>query len=142
MYEIPQPEVLDPERFGGNRDSRSFAEHRDLAARLTTELRETCAYARTLWQELDAVRHYLVDSLPRPAGSGRTLGGAAPTGPHDDNGWRAWVGVYASVVSILEGPRGDSGFGADEARQIMRARLDFPSDQQPTLETIEGSARS
>jgi hypothetical protein len=140
MYDIPQPEVLDPDRIGGNRDSMSFAEHRDLASRLDGELRQTCAYARALWEELDAVRHYLVESLPRPAGSGSALGGAAPTGPLDDQGWQAWMGVYSTVVSTLEGPRGDAGFGMDEARQIMRSRLDFPSDQQPTLETIERTA--
>lgn len=137
MYDIPQPEVLDPGRLGSNRDSMSMAERRDHADRLVRELAESCAYGRALWQQLDAVRHYLVDSLPHPAKPGAPLDGAHPAGREDLAGWQAWMDTYAAVVSVLEGPRGDSGFGHDEARQIVRSRLDFPADQQPTLETIE-----
>ena len=137
MYDIPQPEVLDPNRNGANRDSMSFSEQRSAADRLARELRESCAYGRALWEQLDAVRRYLVDSLPRPAQPGAPLGGAHPTGRDDLAGWQAWIDTYAAVVSVLEGPRGDSGFGRDEARQLVRARLDFAADQQPTLETIE-----
>ena len=103
------------------------------------ELRESCAYGRALWDQLNAVRHYLVDSLPHPATAGAPLDGAHPSGRGDLEGWQAWMDTYAAVVSVLEGPRGDSGFGHDEARQIVRSRLDFPADQQPTLETIERS---
>jgi hypothetical protein len=137
MYDIPQPEVLDPDRLGGNRDSMGFAESKEVAGRLRRELEESCAYGRALWQQLDAVRRYLVDSLPRPAAAGLPLGGAAPTGRDDEHGWRAWTDIYAAVVGTLEGPRRDSGFGYDEARQIVRSRLEFSADQQPTLETIE-----
>jgi hypothetical protein len=137
MYDIPQPQVLDPDRLGSNRDSGSAAERRDISQRLVRELNESCAYGRALWQQLDAVRHYLVDSLPHPAQAGAPLDGARPAGREDIEGWQAWMDTYAAVVSVLEGPRGDSGFGHDEARQIVRSRLDFPADQQPTLETIE-----
>lgn len=137
MYDIPQPEILDPDRNGANRDSMSFSEQRSAADRLARELRESCAYGRALWEQLDAVRHYLVESLPRPAQPDAPLEGAHPTGRDDLIGWQAWMDTYAAVVSILESPRGDSGFGRDEARQIVRARLDFAADQQPTLETIE-----
>lgn len=133
MYDIPQPEVLDADRTGTNRDTMSSSQHHELA----DELRESCAYGRALWEQLNAVRRYLVDSLPRPAEAGAALGGAHPTGRDDIDGWQAWFDTYAAVVSILEGPRGDSGFGRDEARQIAKSRLDFPADQQPTLETIE-----
>jgi hypothetical protein len=137
MYDIPQPEVLDPYRISGNRDSMAFGEHRDAAQRLARELAETCAYGQALWQQLDAVRHYLVDSLPKPVSDGGALGGASPTGRDDVPGWQAWTDLYASVVATLEGPRRDSGFGYDEARQIVRSRLEFSADQQPTLETIQ-----
>jgi hypothetical protein len=137
MYDIPTPEALDAHRFGGNRDSMGFAAGKDVADRLLRELEETCTYARALWQQLDEVRHYLVDSLPRPAANGAPLGGAAPTGRDDEQGWQAWTDIYTAVVGTLEGPRRDSGFGHDEARQIVRSRLEFAADQQPTLETIE-----
>lgn len=141
MYDIPQPEVLDPDRIGTNRDTMSSSQqHHELAERVIAELRESCAYGRALWEQLNAVRHYLVESLPRPAESGAPLGGAHPTGHDDVAGWQAWFDTYAAVVSILEGPRGDSGFGRDEARQIAKSRLDFTADQQPTLETIERAA--
>jgi hypothetical protein len=137
MYDIPRPEVLDPERIGSDRDTMSSSDHGDLADRLRRELHDTCAYGQALWQELNAVRRYLVDSLPRPADTGAPLGAAHPTGRDDIGGWQAWFDRYAAVVSVLEGPRGDSGFGRDEARQLVKSRLDFPADQQPTLETIE-----
>jgi hypothetical protein len=137
VYDIPRPEVLDPDRLSGGRDSMAFADHRDAAARLTRELRDSCAYGQALWDQLEAVRRYLVDSLPRPVAPGGVLGGASPTGRTDEAGWRAWIGVYAAVVATLEGPRRDSGFALDEARQIARSRLEFSADQQPTLETIE-----
>ena len=141
MYDIPQPEVLDPERVGTTRDTMgsSRAQH-ERAELMMDELRESCAYGRALWDQLNAVRHYLVDSLPRPAQSGAPLGGAHPTDHDDVAGWQAWFDTYAAVVSILEGPHGDSGFGRDEARQIAKSRRDFTADQQPTLETIERSA--
>src|SRR6266516_4701259 len=119
MYDIPQPEVLDPMRFGSNRDSMSMAEHRNISDQLLRELRESCAYGRALWEQLDAVRRYLVECLPRPAQPFAMLGGAHPTGPDDISGWQMWLDTYAAVVSVLEGPRGDSGFGRDEARQIV-----------------------
>lgn len=138
MYDIPQPELLNPDRLGRGRDSMAFGtDHRDRAERLLAELRETCAYGRTLWEQLEAVRHYLVDSLPRPAAVGAALGGAAPTGRDDEQGWQAWVDMYSAVVGTLEAPRRDSGFGRDEARQIARSRLEFSAEQQPTLETIQ-----
>lgn len=137
MHEIPQPEVLNPDRLGGNRDTMGFGGDPETAERLFRELQETCEYARALWQQLDAVRNYLVDSLPRPAATGGPLGGASPAGRDDERGWQAWTDVYTAVVGCLEGPRRDSGFGHDEARQIVRSRLEFSADQQPTMETIE-----
>jgi hypothetical protein len=137
MYDIPQPEVLDCNRLGAGRDSMAFTDRGDLAQRLTRELEESCAYGKAMWEQLDAVRRYLVDCLPKPAADRAPLGGAAPTGRDDERGWRAWIEIYASVVGTLEGPRRDSGFGRDEARQIARSRLEFSAEQQPTLETVQ-----
>ncbi|HZC72636.1 MAG TPA: hypothetical protein VE442_18205 [Jatrophihabitans sp.] len=137
MYDIPQPELLDPNRHGADRDTMAAADHRDRAERLAAELRQTCAYGQALWAQLQAVRRYLIDSLPRPATGGAALDGARPTGQDDLVGWQAWMDAYAGVVSVLEGPHGDSGFARDEASQLVRARRDFAADQQPTLETIE-----
>lgn len=137
MHDIPQPEVLDCHRLAGGRDSMAFVGQHDQVALLKRELEESCAYGKALWEQLAEVRRYLVESLPEPAPEGRQVGGAHPTGRDDGPGWQAWTDTYAAVVGALEGPRRDSGFGRDEARQIVRSRLDFSAEQQPTLETIE-----
>jgi hypothetical protein len=139
MYEIPPPETLSAERLGSQqKDATSTREQRERAERLATELRDTCAYAQMLWDRLNVVRRYLVQSLPAPSASGPGgIGCAAPRGRDDEQGWRAWLDIYADVTATLAGPRGDSGFAADEARRIMCSRRLFPADQQPTIETIE-----
>jgi hypothetical protein len=125
MREIPRPELLDPDRLLlDDRNDLSAEEHANRAATLAQALRESCAYAQQLWQNLDAVRGYLVDSLPsdsRTAGP-RQRRSAAPAGPDDDEGWERWIEAYTAVTSVLAGPHGDSGFGSDEARREARDR--------------------
>lgn len=140
MYPIPKPVLLNPDRVvPDERDTMTDAAYRNLAEKLQAELRETSAYAQELWEQLESVRHYLVESLPHPPPSWEVpLGGARPTGRDDERGWQQWEEVYAAVLSVLAGPHGDHGFAADEAHEIVRARLEFLAGQEPTLETIRG----
>jgi hypothetical protein len=134
MHEIPQPEVLDPDRMLlADRDDLTADDHASRAALLGQALHESCAYARQLWQSLDAVRGYLLDSLPPdPHAAGRSgRRSAAPTGPDDDEGWESWITAYAAVTSVLTGPHGDSGFGSEEARREARDRR-LVLTEQPT----------
>lgn len=143
MTDIAPPEVLDPERVvSDEREGMSESEHRSRAAELDAALHDSCRYARMLWDQLGAVRRYLVDSLPPPVAPAETLGSARPSGADDAEGWAAWTDTYAAVTSALAGPHGDSGFGYTEARQHARARLEFSRGRRPTAETIEGIART
>jgi hypothetical protein len=125
MQDIPQPALLDPDRLLlDDRNDLTAEEHADRAAQLDQALHESCSYARQLWQDLDAMRGYLLDSLPpdpRTAGPGHR-NSAAPTGPDDEEGWERWSAAYAAVTSVLAGPHGDSGFGEAEARREARDR--------------------
>ncbi|HZC51079.1 MAG TPA: hypothetical protein VE441_01075 [Mycobacterium sp.] len=107
----------------------SAAEHRTQAELLADALRESCAYAQQLWDDLDAVRTYLLDSLPpdpRTPEAHRTAA-TSPTGPDDDTGWDNWVNAYAAVTSTLAGPHGDSGFGLSEAHHAAQLRRSAPA---------------
>lgn len=138
IQERQRPDVLDPERvLTRDRDEMTDDDHRTRAQLLNRALRESCAYANQLWDQLDAARRYLVAALPAPPENAReAIGPAAPTGRDDATGWQAWEDIYAAVTGALAGPRGDQGYARDEARQHVRARLDFPRDQQPTPETL------
>jgi hypothetical protein len=125
MQEIPRPALLDPDRLLlDDRNDLSAEEHANRAASLDKALHETCSYAQQLWQDLDALRSYLLENLPPgtgTAGDGQRRS-AAPTGPDDEEGWERWAAAYAAVTSVLAGPHGDSGFGMDEARREARDR--------------------
>jgi hypothetical protein len=114
--------VLDNDRgdFTGDHESR---------AQLFEEaLHETCAYAAQLWHDLDAMRGYLLNSLPpdpRSPGPHPTAS-ASPTGPDDDTGWDNWITAYAAVTSVLCGPHGDSGYGLGEGRREATLRRTAP----------------
>jgi hypothetical protein len=129
MQPIPMPSVLDPDRLlTDDRAEMSAEEHRSRAQQLDGALHESCAYARELWKDLDAMRQYLLDSLPPDAhGPGpHTVRSASPTGPQDDAGWNNWMAAFAAVTSVLAGPHGDSGYGAGEARQLAQSRRSPP----------------
>jgi hypothetical protein len=126
MHPIPTPHVLDPDHY---LDDNRTAGDESRVERLEAALAETCAYGRQLWQNLDAVRGYLMASLPsdpRRPGPHPTFS-AAPTGPDDEEGWAAWIATYAAATSVLCGPQGDSGLGASEARDAARARREAPN---------------
>jgi hypothetical protein len=121
---IPTPQVLDPDRVLDNDRDDLTADHQARAALLDDALRKTCDYARQLWNTLDGVRDYLMDSLPpdpRSPGPHPHLS-ASPTGPDDEPGWTNWISAYASVSSVLCGPHGDSGYGIGEARHAAELR--------------------
>lgn len=142
IQDIPKPQVLDPHRsLTHEREEMTLEEHRNRARELEGALQDSCAYADQLWERLDGIRHYLVDSLPPQPRSGSRLGGAHPSGPDDEQGWYDWRNAYAAVTSVLAGPKEDMGFGAEEADQIARERLVFSDGSTPTQETIEGTPR-
>lgn len=122
---IPVPSVLNSHRvLSDNRDEMTLDDHRDRADRLERALEQSCAYGRQLWDQLQAVRDYLIASLPsdprgQPTAARRS---AKPEGVGDDAGWAGWVQAYADVTSALAGPRGDSGHGMSEARLVEQQR--------------------
>ena len=125
---IPTPELLDPGRLlTDDRDDLTVTEHRSRTAQLAAALHDSCDYAQALWRQLDEVRAYLVRSLPDdPQRTDARRHATAPTGPDDDAGWDDWMATYAAVTSVLCGPRGDSGFGADAAHSEAHARRVAP----------------
>ena len=125
MQPVPMPQILDPDRLPmPERDDMTVDEHRDRAAAVRRELHRTCEYGQALWHTLEAVRQYLVDSLPsEPDADGVVAKPAtSPTGKHDDDGWTVWEQVYGAVTSSLAGVTGDAGYGAEEARVIAQHR--------------------
>lgn len=125
MYEIPKPELLNPDRE--NRDDRedfTAKDHRSQSQLLAKALGESCAYADQLWEQVNALRGYLLDSLPpdpRTPGP-HTTASASPTGPDDEDGWTRWIAAFATTTSVLCGSHGDSGFGLSRAREEARLR--------------------
>jgi hypothetical protein len=129
MHPARKPEVIDPDRIkSDDREEMTSDEHRSRANELNEALHASCDYANALWEHLDAVRHYLVESLPSdPRAPGPyPRASAAPTGPDDEAGWERWVATYAAATSILAGPHGDSGFGLNEAKHAAKSRREAP----------------
>jgi hypothetical protein len=129
VYEIPKPELLDPDRVDrDDREDFTPEDHRSQARLLAKALGESCAYADQLWEQLNAVRGYLLASLPpdpRTPGPHRSTA-ASPTGPDDDAGWQNWIDAFAGTTSVLCGSHGDSGFGLSRAREEARLRRTAP----------------
>lgn len=122
---IPVPSILNPHRvLSDRRDEMTLIDHRDRADRLQRALEQSCSYGHQLWDQLEAVREYLIACLPPDPRSQPTAArrGASPESAGDDAGWAGWVQAYAGVTSALAGPRGDSGHGLSEARLIEQER--------------------
>lgn len=120
--EIPLPSTLDSQR-GHLASSGSEEQRREAVQQAYAEATE---YGRQLWHRLDEIRTYLLESAPT---TGRSA--ARPTGPDDDAGWLAWQRAYADVTTVLAGPRGDSGFGEQEAvREVTQRRAARPSGNE------------
>lgn len=129
MQNIPKPELLNPNRI--DRDERedfTVDDHRSRAELFAKALDESCAYAEQLWEQNNALRAYLLDSLPPdPRAPGvHTTTAASPTGPDDEQGWLDWINAFATTTSVLCGPHGDSGFGLSRARREAQLRRTAP----------------
>lgn len=122
---IPVPNVLNPHRvLSDKRDEMTLVDHQERADRLERALEQSCSYGRQLWDQLEAIREYLIACLPSDPRTQPTAArrGARPEGVSDDDGWAGWVQAYSSVTSALAGPRGDAGHGLSEARLIEQDR--------------------
>lgn len=130
MHPIPRPDVFDPDRaMSDEREDMTINEHRARAAEAIEALKDVREYGVMLWEHLDLARRYLYESLPsdpRSPGTAPRLS-AAPTGPHDEQGWSRWMAAYSQVTSALAGPHGDSGFGLSEAKSEAQRRRSAPN---------------
>lgn len=124
---IPKPEILDPHRILENDIDNFTANHEARTALLERALEDSCSYAEQLWSTLNAQRRYLLDCLPPDphTTTGSIALGAAPTGPHDEQGWQNWMTAFAAVTSVLCGPRGDAGFSRNRASEEAQRRRTF-----------------
>lgn len=120
METIPQPQLLDTDHLLANEggEPSTTDDPKARAEQLDAALHETCEYGQKMWHDLNAVREYLLASLPSdPRLPGMDLTAcASPTGPDDDEGWQKWINAFAEVSSVLRGPHGDSEFGRTEAQ--------------------------
>jgi hypothetical protein len=128
MQPIPTPQVLDPDRVLGNDRGGLTVDHETRVQLLDDALHESCSYAEQLWRDLDAMRAYLLTSLPPDprTPSPHPTDSASPTGPDDDTGWDNWTTAYAAVGSLLCAPHGDSGYGLSEGRRGANLRRTAP----------------
>jgi hypothetical protein len=136
---IPKPQVLDPHRRLVNDEDNFTANHEARAVLLERALQTSCAYADQLWDDLNAMRQYLLDSLPPDphTADGLVATGAAPTGPQDEQGWQNWMTAFATITSVLCGPHGDSGFGLSRAHEEARRRRTSPTAAAPRPDNAE-----
>jgi hypothetical protein len=135
VYEIPKPELLNPDRVTrDDREDFTGEDHRSQAQLLAKALGDSCAYADQLWEQVNALRAYLLESLPPdPNAPGAVTTGvaASPTGPDDEEGWSRWMAAFASTSSVLCGARGDSGLGMSQAREEAQKRRAVPTPSAP-----------
>ena len=61
---IPKPQVLEAGRPLRHRGTQFTEDDRPRAELLDVALHESCANAEQLWDELNAMRQYLLDSVP------------------------------------------------------------------------------
>jgi hypothetical protein len=123
---MPMPELLRPvSQVSDNRGD--LADRIERVRRLEEQLAKVCEYGQLLWHDVDALRHYLLASLPSdPYLPGPHRLSASPTGPDDEAGWTNWIAAYSEATSVLAGARGDSGFGLHEARHEAQLRRSAP----------------
>ncbi len=124
---VPIPSVLDacrPHLAGTEKQ----ADPDKQIAGLDEALEGACEYGRQLWRDVDALRGYLLRSLPSdPRAPGPHTPAASPQGPADDKGWEDWIAAYSEASSVLAGPGGDSGFGLKEAQREAEVRRASPN---------------
>jgi hypothetical protein len=137
---IPKPDLLDPDRLLRHRGTQFTDDDRPRVELLDIALHESCGYAEQLWNDLNAMRQYLLNSLPPDPQQAThpSTAGAAPTGPEDEQGWQNWMDAFAAVTSVLCGPHGDSGFGLSRARQEAQRRRTSPPAAAPRAASAGG----
>jgi hypothetical protein len=129
---IPQPQLLDPDRILDPQRDDMNTDHESRAQKYKDGLHESCAYAQQLWQTLDGVRAYLMESLPPdPRDPDAHVTCASPTGPDDEPGWVHWIDMFSVVTSAMCGPHGDSGFGYGQAREAAQVRRTVEAPPPP-----------
>jgi len=109
-------------------------------------LADLCAYGQQLWNDVNAMRTYLLHDQPPSRWEGQPIGqpqgdlggdgqpttttsGEAVGAADDADGpvaWSAWIAAYAAVMSVLAGAHGDSGFGVHEAHRLAGLRQRMP----------------
>jgi hypothetical protein len=124
MDQISMPELLDPDRMVvSSRGDLVDHDRQRMISGLEQAIRELCTYGQRMWNDLNAMRAYLLESLPPISVSARTA--TSPTGPDDEQGWQNWINAYAAITSVLTGPHGDDEYGWEEAHHeanLRRAR--------------------
>ena len=130
MDEIAVPSVLNAGRLPiDDRGEFTAEQHKASSDALAQELESTTDYARSLWNQLNEVRAYLLTAAPQNPrmieGMPRT--GAEPTGPGDEAGWQRWTATLAAVTSLLVGPKGNLRYAEQEAVREQHDRR-MPAD--------------
>jgi hypothetical protein len=112
--DLVMPELLaGVGRFGELGDLDELTDPAELARvlqRVAMELDRCAEYGQRLWHQLRAVETYLREDVAQADLSGATGGRAG------DDAHRRWAEVYGSTLSLLAGPRGDSGYGQQQAQ--------------------------
>jgi hypothetical protein len=124
---VPLPQVLHKSR-PHLEGSEKIADDGERISLLEDALEGARSYGETLWRRVDALRAYLLASLPPdPRVPGRHRSCASPTGPDDEQGWQRWIDAYAEASSALAGPHGDSGYGWRQAQHEAELRRTAPN---------------
>ena len=129
MYEIPKPELLDPDRVERNDRERLHRRGPSLAgaaarqgARRVLRLRRPTLEPGRRAARLPA-RQPAARTRAPPA---RTPQRRLPDRPRRRGGLDQWINAFATTTSVLCGAHGDSGFGLSRAREEARLRRTAP----------------
>jgi len=113
--EFPLPQVLEGTGTDELRDADLDAGPlpAEQARALARRLDETAEYGRTLWEQLRRIADYLREEVARGGAAGQPL-------PRSEEQWQRWRACYAQALTALAGPRGDEGYGEQEAEVELR----------------------
>ena len=116
---IPMPSLLTNVDVGdvGNRDPHRSGDAGPIyegSGSANDESEALADYARKLWAVLDQAAEYLLEQVAR-GGSGPVLARPESLLTTEEQ-WQHWCEIYAAALSVLAGPVGDEGYGAQEAR--------------------------
>jgi hypothetical protein len=118
---IPMPGLLsDDMGSAADRDPATSHEHAPIEDRPERDPsgvgvdEPVTQYARQLWTELDGVARYLQEQVAH-GGGGPVVADSSSLLTTDEQ-WQAWQAIYAKVLSVLAGPKGDQGYGSQQAQ--------------------------